>query len=73
LRRVRISELSTRNLTYTLRMEFMVLDVDAALQSMMSTQEILQQFKKVFGREMTTSERQAFFMPNQDASLDKKG
>jgi hypothetical protein len=54
-------------------MDRMVLDVDAALQSMMSTQEILQQFKKVFGREMTTSERQAFFMPNQDASLDKKG
>ena len=54
-------------------MEFMVLDVDVALHSMMSTQEILQQFKKVFGREMTASERTVFFLPNQDGSLDKKG
>jgi len=51
----------------------MVDDVEAALQSMLSTQEILQRFKKVFGREMTTSEREYFFLPNQDASLDKKG
>jgi hypothetical protein len=51
----------------------MALDVDAALQSMMSTQEILQQFKKAFGREMTASERTAFFLPNQGAPLDKKG
>jgi hypothetical protein len=65
-------ELSSRNPS-TLRMECMVLDVEAALQRMMSTQEILQRFKKVFGREMTTSERQSFFMPNQNAPSDKKG
>ena len=51
----------------------MVLDVDAALQIMMSTEEILRQFKKVFGREMTASERTTFFLPNQGAASDKNG
>jgi hypothetical protein len=65
-------ELSSLNQS-TLRMERMVLDVDAALQSMMSVQEILRQFKKVFGREMTASERTAFFLPNQGTAPDEKG
>jgi hypothetical protein len=54
-------------------MECMVLDVDAALQTTMSHQEILQRFRKVFGREMTDSERHTFFLPNEDTSLDKEG
>jgi hypothetical protein len=54
-------------------MDRMVLDVDVALHSMMSTQEILQQFKKVFGREMTASERTVFFLRNQVSPPDKKG
>jgi hypothetical protein len=39
----------------------------------MTHQEILQRFKKVFGREMTTSEHQDLFLSDQDASLDKRG
>jgi hypothetical protein len=50
----------------------MVDALDAALQRMMSSQEILQRFKKVFGREMTPSEREAFFVPNQGASPNEK-
>jgi hypothetical protein len=50
----------------------MVDDLEAGLQRMMSAQEILQRFKKVFGREMTTSEREVFFLPNQGASPDEK-
>ena len=50
----------------------MVEDLEAALQRMMSAQEILQRFKKVFGREMTTSEREVFFMPIHVASPDEK-
>lgn len=41
-------------------------------QGMMSHQEILQQFHKVFGREMTASERNIFFLP-QDPSSSPKG
>jgi len=40
---------------------------------MMSHEEILQQFKKVFGREMTASERKDFFLPHEDASSETKG
>jgi hypothetical protein len=48
-------------------------DVEAALKRMLSTEEILRRFKKVFGREMTTSERQDFFLPNRGTSPDEKG
>jgi hypothetical protein len=34
----------------------------------MTHQEILQRFKKLFGREMTDAERHTFFLPHQDAS-----
>jgi hypothetical protein len=37
---------------------------------MMSHQEILQRFKKLFGREMSSVERKAFFLP-QDPSNPK--
>jgi hypothetical protein len=33
----------------------------------MSHEEIVWQFKKVFGREMTSFERNCFFLPNQEA------
>jgi hypothetical protein len=32
----------------------------------MSHQEILQRFKKLFGREMTSLERKAFFLPQDN-------
>ena len=32
----------------------------------MSHEEIVRRFKKVFGREMTRSERDTFFLPNQE-------
>jgi hypothetical protein len=51
----------------------MLNDEDVALQGGMSTHEILQRFRKVFGREMRTSEREDFFVPNQGASPDEKG
>lgn len=35
--------------------------------AMMSHEEIVQRFKKVFGREMTAAERNSFFLPNQEA------
>jgi hypothetical protein len=36
--------------------------------AMMSHHEIIQRFKKHFGREMTPKERQAFFLPH-DSSI----
>jgi len=36
--------------------------------AMMSYHEIIQRFKKLFGREMTPKERQAFFLPD-DSSI----
>jgi hypothetical protein len=44
----------------------------ARKQGTMSHEEILQQFKLVFGREMTASERKIFFLPHEDASSDTK-
>jgi len=38
-----------------------------ARQEMMSHREILERFKKLFGREMTPAERQAFFLPTPSA------
>jgi hypothetical protein len=40
-------------------------ELEAALQRMMSNQETLQRFKKVFGREMTPSEREDFMLPDE--------
>jgi hypothetical protein len=34
----------------------------------MSHEEIVRRFKKVFGREMTSSERNSFFLPNQETT-----
>jgi hypothetical protein len=31
----------------------------------MSHEEIIRRFKKLFGREMTSAERNSFFLPNQ--------
>ena len=39
-----------------------------SLEKMMSHEEILRRFQKIFGREMTESERAAFFVPPQIAS-----
>jgi hypothetical protein len=50
----------------------MVDELETALQRMMSNQEIGQRFKKVFGREMTTSEREDLFLPLQVASSDQE-
>lgn len=36
--------------------------------AMMSPEEIVWRFKKVFGREMTPAERNSFFLPNQEAT-----
>jgi hypothetical protein len=33
-----------------------------------SDEEIVLRFKKVFGREMTSSERNTFFLPNQETT-----
>jgi uncharacterized protein YydD (DUF2326 family) len=33
---------------------------------MMSHDEVVRRFKKVFGREMTSAERNSFFLPNQE-------
>ena len=35
----------------------------------MSHEEIVRRFKKLFGREMTSAERNNFFLPNQEAPL----
>ena len=35
---------------------------------MMSDEEIVRRFKKVFGREMTPFERNSFFLPSQETS-----
>jgi len=37
--------------------------------AMMSHEEIVQRFKKLFGREMTLFERNCFFLPNQAPPL----
>ena len=37
-------------------------------QLLMSTEEIIQRFKKVIGREMTPVEREQFLLPPQDPS-----
>jgi hypothetical protein len=34
-----------------------------------SDEEIVRRFEKVFGREMTTSERNSFFLPCQETTL----
>jgi hypothetical protein len=34
-----------------------------SLQGTMSHQEIIERFKRVFGREMTQAERKSFFLP----------
>jgi hypothetical protein len=38
----------------------------------MSHEEIVWRFKKVFGREMTSSERTCFFLPNREAMPPSK-
>jgi len=45
---------------------------DARVAAMMSPQEITMRFTKLFGREMTPEERQAFFLPD-GSSVAKKG
>jgi hypothetical protein len=35
----------------------------------MSNEEVVRRFKKVFGREMTSAERNNFFLPHQETSL----
>jgi hypothetical protein len=40
--------------------------------AMMSHQEILQQFKKLFGREMTITERRIFFLPQDPTHPEEK-
>lgn len=39
---------------------------------MMSGDDIIRRFKKIFGREMTPSECKVFFLPRQEASPQKK-
>jgi hypothetical protein len=34
----------------------------------MTHEEVVRRFKKVFGREMTPSERNSFFLPDQEAA-----
>ena len=34
----------------------------------MSQEEIVQRFRKLFGREMTTAERNTFFLPDEEAT-----
>lgn len=48
-------------------------DLDEALSSkaMMSHEEIVQRFKRVFGREMTPSEREVFFLPDESKSRNE--
>jgi hypothetical protein len=41
-------------------------------QAMMSYEEILKRFKKLFGREMTAAERRTFFLPQDTFPPDKK-
>jgi hypothetical protein len=49
-------------------------DLEEAIQEMMSHQEVIQRFKKVFGRDMTPSERKSFFLPQQETSpVHEKG
>jgi hypothetical protein len=41
-------------------------------QAMMSYDEILKRFKKLFDREMTAEERRIFFLPQGTLPLDEK-
>ena len=38
----------------------------------MSHHEIMPQFKKLFGREMTPKERQAFFLPHDSSAVPEE-
>jgi hypothetical protein len=40
--------------------------------AMMSHDEVVRRFKKVFGREMTSDERNSFFLPSQETRSPAK-